>query len=164
MIGLCCERALWNRLYSAKETCKIDYILQKRWPRQKSLLVSHKWHCNTLQHTATHCNTLQRHGDSMSDMVTPCQNCDISHKWHGNHELLRIGVASLMSGIGGCFVTKHASYSYASCCNTLQHTATHCNTLQSRLSYSDEIDVTYVCDILESRACHRWDAVTYSTL
>ena len=49
--------------------------------------ISHVWHCNTLQHTATHCNTLQHTATHCNTL----QN-DISHVrwcWHGRCYIMR---------------------------------------------------------------------------
>ena len=103
--------------------------------------------CNTLQHTATHCNTLQH--------TSPAWRCravlqSVAVSWgkkicilraatHGNTHLPRGDVRLCSSNIllTPNLLTPRISFTlledYTSTvrnelCNTLQHTATHCNT------------------------------------
>ena len=69
-------------------------------------------HCNTLQHTATHCNKLQH-----------ILQHTLTEEWEQQTWFLNLSFSK-------CWLKQVHTYSYLSPrCNTLQHTATHCNTL-----------------------------------
>ena len=80
--------------------------------------------CNALQRTATHCNALQRtatHCDALQRVVEHCN----THT-RANYGECR---ADWCDRLAVC--DEHVSLQHtATHCNTLQHTATHCNTLQ----------------------------------
>ena len=78
----------------------------------------HALHSNTVQHTATHCNTLQfRHCNTHPTYCNTQYECGLKWMLDWIRALLRRT---------RCIATH----------NTLQHTATHCNTLQHRHSYT----------------------------
>jgi len=72
-----------------------------RWPHLQ------RWHCNTLQHTASHCNTLQHTATHCNTLQHTATHCNTLHHTAPHYDTL-----------------QHA----ATRCNTLQHAATHCNT------------------------------------
>jgi len=75
--------------------------------------------CNALQHTTAHCNTLQYTVKHRKDtqQYTSTHYCNTLPTWP---PLLKFWFVS-----GMCTLQHTATH-----CNTLQHTATHCNTLQ----------------------------------
>jgi len=90
-------------------------------------------HCNTPQHTATHCNTLTQHTATHS----------------------RTSIESLVFTCAHCNTPQHT----ATHCNTLQHTATHRNTLQhtathSRTSIESLVFTCAHCNTLQRTATH----------
>jgi len=124
-------------------------------PRHPVLLRSTATHCNTLRHTATHCNTLQHtgtHCNTLQHTATHCNTLwvfatlqnDTAQKWR----TLFPGHSPYISHYFGALLRKiihdnKASYEFSppwkmthhksgalSYYNGLQHTATHCNTLQ----------------------------------
>jgi len=97
-------------------------------------------HCNTLQHTATHCNTLPR----PKTLYIPC----IPAHWyavrkalllqhtaphHTKYTTLHHTAPHFPSELYKYFTYQHSNLRFAQRCfsNTLHHTATHCNTLQT---------------------------------
>jgi len=86
-------------------------------------------HGNTRQHTATHCNTLQR-------IVSFCRMRRLM--WH-------MLATSRLADIGKRKWLFNTLQHTATHCNTLQHTATHCNTLQhpAILLQNTKTDPTY---------------------
>jgi len=107
IIGLFCKRALYKRLYFAKETYNFKETTNRGHPILECMYRYKLYqyavtHCNALQHTATPCNTLQHY-------VYTYRNVCIGVYILYHYELYRHAVTH---------------------CNALQHTATHCNTLQ----------------------------------
>ena len=111
-------------------------------------------HCNTLQHTATHCNTLQHtvthcnthtysaviHCDTYTHSASSRSSSSVIFSGYG------VATISRLLKIIGLFCKRALSYKTDDIlqkrpifrvhllvarphCNTLQHTATHCNTL-----------------------------------
>jgi len=85
-------------------------------------------HCNTMQHTATHCNALQHTATHIKTGLLQVSNKLGSamvlwerhtHVTHGNESRL----------LSTSHVT-HVNTKLLQVSNTLQHAATHCNTLQ----------------------------------
>jgi len=80
-------------------------------------------HCNTLQHTATHWNTLKHTATAIDPYLTR-----LIHIWHDPSMYAQSWIIHkcdithpLRVQVEGNIDCKH--------CDTLQHTATHCNTL-----------------------------------
>jgi hypothetical protein len=100
------------------------------------------WHCvrRFLRHTATHCNTLQ---NTATHCSTSYSGTIMSLSWHCvrfflQHTATRCNALQTLqhtathcntsySGIVSCFSLGTVPVSF---CDTLQHIATHCNTLQ----------------------------------
>jgi len=87
------------------------------------------WHCNTPQHTATHCNTLQHtatHCNILQHATTHWST--VQH----TSALLHREQCERLSGFpnwhGSTLNTSQSLQQCATHHNTLQHTATHCNT------------------------------------
>jgi len=96
-----CKRALWKRLYSAKETYNLKEPTNRSHPiirhmnesyHTREQVTSNTWthesttHCNTLQHTVTHCNTLQHiatHCSTLQHAAT--HTATHSHEWVISH-------------------------------------------------------------------------------
>jgi len=99
--------------------------------------VASRTHCNTLQHTATHCNTLQHtaiHCNTLrisSTRMLQAKHRDAGKrilgcgKWK-NHPLDAIQDTRKERLKRRLVASEDVS---ATRCNTLQHTATHCDTL-----------------------------------
>ena len=113
-------------------------------------------HCNTLQHTATHCNTLQHTATHCNTAVIHCVTFI-----HVHVSYLSV-CCSVLQGVAGCCSVLHVlrhihsctcvlSFSQqepsadtnlliksktATCCNTLQHTATYCKMLCNTLQHA----------------------------
>jgi len=136
IIGLFCKRALWKKLYSAKETYDFKEPTNRSHPICVNVVHSRmcKCHCihiymaienvmcyNCCFHatnqscdarTATHCNTLQH------TVWIDCSRLQ-RNATHCN---------TLQRTATHCNTLQHT----ATQCNTLQHTATHCNALLQR--------------------------------
>jgi len=98
-------------------------------------------HCNTLQHTATHCNTLQHtalihmwYGSCIPNM-TDLYATWLVYMWHDS--FMRGKPSSWWCRAS--YTSLCSSWTY---CNTLQHTATHCNTLHLFMMVSCFIYIT----------------------
>jgi len=118
-------------------------------------------HCDTLQHTATHCNTLQ-HTRSPLLSFGLRGVCGMAGRRTYSHApiytpkdirglLLCCSVlqcAVVLFGVSGLAGRSKYSNDRATRCNTLQHTATHCNTRK----YSN--DRAARCNTLQHTATH----------
>jgi len=100
-----------------------------------SLTFSHTaTHCNTLPHTATHCNTLHR-------TATHCNTLQYTANRLSSLTVSRVSgelVEELAHDDWGMQFHK-VPLSTAAHCNTLQHTATHCNTKQYQTTTSGRL-------------------------
>jgi len=115
-------------------------------------------HCNTLQHTATHCNTLQRTAThclyslysvavccnvKIKDMMSPhAKNPPPSRCLHMQRNPCRNPPPSrfdkeTVETHGFLCMWRHHVFSHGLSIFTLQHTATHCNTLQHTAGVSN---------------------------
>ena len=92
-----CKRALWKRLYSAKETYNLKEPTNRSHPiirhmnesyHTREQVTSNTWthepttHCNTLQHTVTHCNTLQHIATHCSTLQHTLQHTHMNEWCH----------------------------------------------------------------------------------
>ena len=137
--GLFCKRDLQKRLHSAKETYNFIDPTNRSHPIAGSLTFQTIFamstlsatHCNTLQHTATHCNTLQLNthltdeiAANFIDFLSSARNHSVYEKERDGEEVFFSANANQISASAHVFVCVYV-------CTTLQHTATHCNTLQA---------------------------------
>ena len=120
-VAMCC-----NVLHTWTSECvtRVKFDRDAQWKKHCNTRQFTATHGNSLQHTAIHCNTLQTlHSRSHDSFVTLHQ----SHSTrHDSFETLNQWQ---------CLVLWH-SMKWRICdtqgqihCNTLQHTATYCNTL-----------------------------------
>ena len=78
-------------------------------------------HCHTLPHTATHCNTLQHSATHCNVLQHTATHCNTQGRW----------LSSVLQCVAMCCRVLPLTLQHtATHSNTLQHTATHCNTLQ----------------------------------
>jgi len=92
-------------------------------------------HCNTLQQTATHCNIPRHAATRRNTLSHPRSTCGLSMNQLGAvNESCLIRTAVYVSI---CLsVSPALSCEWMHHCNTLQHTATHCNTQLSHVNAS----------------------------
>ena len=118
-------------------------------------------HCNTLTHTATHCNILQRtatHFNTLQHTATHCTTLQ-----HTANTLQHQGATGTISIVWRNGLVQHTAAHWHTLqhtathykqCNTLQHVATHCNTLQRhcnikrQLLRSTLLDIKVLCSTL----------------
>jgi len=87
-------------------------------------------HCNPLQHTETHCNTRQRkatHCNTLQHSATQRNETDLSIRPIGMSVCNTLLQHTATQG-NTLHMNLSARVSLACLCNTLPHTATHCNT------------------------------------
>ena len=88
-----------------------------------------KWHCNTLQHTATHCNTLQLTATHCNSLQLTATHCNVLQHTATHCNTLQL-TATHCNSLQLTATHCNSLQLTAIHCNSLQHTATHCNTLQ----------------------------------
>ena len=100
-------------------------------------------HCNALQHTATHCNALQHtaqgtatHCNTLQHIATLCKT--LQHIATHCNALQKDNIADLRNNAH----FSRISILFENLYNTLQHTATHCNTLQHSATHYNTLQHT----------------------
>ena len=119
---------LFKRLINLIE--EIDFstrTLQKEWfhTGRRLWFPAMRTHCNTLQHAATRCNTLQQIKSCPRIHVAWCYCWGYFHKACSFKMTTELTFQDFDQDCGLLLLWEH--------CNTLQHAATHCNTLRSSL-------------------------------
>ena len=122
--------------------------------------LSYRWHCNTLQHTATHCNTLQHSGLRMlprmqvnhhvDDNATHCNI--LQHTATRCNTLSHTAIHRFANVTSATQLSRRRHWGQLRTANTLQHTATHCNTVLVHLNC--HFDDTGDSCVLQHTATH----------
>jgi len=107
---------------------------------------------NTPQHTATHCNTPQHtvtHRNTPQHAATFCTTHNpISHSRRASHGNMHAVGAAKKLQTRTAFSTQHIA-THCNALHTLQHSATHCNTLQHNATHCNTPQHTATrCDTL----------------
>jgi len=117
--------------------CTQQESITKTALEQRNALQHTATHCNTLQHTATHCNTLQHtatHCNTLQHSATHCNSLLTATyiRTGTQQEVMKKTALELIANkpfdeqdLKFCSLQHTATH-----CNTLHHTATRCNTLQ----------------------------------